>query len=47
MVIDQLILLHKSNEKVNSEKMDYLIHQIKHAINSLINMNITIIRQKN
>lgn len=32
MVIDQLILLHKSNEKVNSEKMDYLIHQIKHLI---------------
>jgi hypothetical protein len=34
MVIDQLILFHKPNKKVRSEKMvEYFISQTKHTIN--------------
>jgi hypothetical protein len=40
MVMDQLILFHKPNKKVSSEKMmDYLIPQIKHAIKFSLGIN--------
>jgi hypothetical protein len=32
IVIDQLILLHKSNKKVSEKMIDYLISQTKHPI---------------
>jgi hypothetical protein len=32
VVMDQLILFHKLNKKVRSEKMDHFIHQTKHTL---------------
>lgn len=41
MVMNQLIIFHKSNKKVRSEKMmDYLIPQTKHAITACISFLI-------
>jgi hypothetical protein len=35
-MIDQLILLHKPNKKVMSEKMDHILFQTKHILDTPI-----------